>query len=152
MGQKNRPLREGRGLRSEAQQQPAPGGADKAQEIKRYVRPFYVEMGFVRLDALAGRITHSSKLERLLVSQKIHPGQVALASWHWAQRLWGSMVLPQGDRGRLLTGRIPGVNKDVSRIIYGTLFLHTFESDDVCFELLDGVWSAGCNAFDCAAI
>ena len=62
------------------------------------------------------------------------------------------MVLPQGDRGRLLTGRIPGVNKDVSRIIYGTLFLHTFESDDVCFELLDGVWSAGCNAFDCAAI
>ena len=66
MGQKNRPLREGRGVRSEAQQQPAPGGADKAQEIKRYVRPFYVEVGFVCLDALAGRITHSSKLERLI--------------------------------------------------------------------------------------
>ena len=43
---------------------PAPGGADKAQEIKRYVGPFYVEVGFVCLDALAGRITHSSKLER----------------------------------------------------------------------------------------
>ena len=66
MGQKNRPLREGRGVRSEAQEQPAPGGADKAQEIKRYVRPFYVEVGFVCLDALAGRITHSSKLERLI--------------------------------------------------------------------------------------
>ena len=66
MGQKKRPLREGRGLRSEAQQQPAPGGADKAQEIKRYVGPFYVEVGFVCLDALAGRITHSSKLERLI--------------------------------------------------------------------------------------
>ena len=63
---KNRPLREGRGVRSEAQQQPAPGGADKAQEIKRYVGPFYVEVGFVCLDALAGRITHSSKLERLI--------------------------------------------------------------------------------------
>ena len=54
----------GRGLRGEAQQVHAPGGADKAQEIKRYVGPFYVEVGFVCLDALAGRITHSSKLER----------------------------------------------------------------------------------------
>ena len=32
----------------------------------RYVGPFYVEVGFVCLDALAGRITHSSKLERLI--------------------------------------------------------------------------------------
>ena len=66
MGQKNRPLRGGRELRGEAQQVHAPGGADKAQEIKRYVGPFYVEVGFVCLDALAGRITHSSKLERLI--------------------------------------------------------------------------------------
>ena len=58
MGQKNRPLRGGRGLRSEAQQVHAPGGADKAQEIKRYVGPFYVEVGFVCLDALAGRTHH----------------------------------------------------------------------------------------------
>ena len=64
METKNRPLRGGRGLRGEAQQVHAPGGADKAQEIKRYVGPFYVEVGFVCLDALAGRITHSSKLER----------------------------------------------------------------------------------------
>ena len=56
----------GRGLRGEAQQVHAPEGADKAQEIKRYVGPFYVEVGFVCLDALAGRITHSSKLERLI--------------------------------------------------------------------------------------
>ncbi len=66
MGQKNQPLRGGGGLRGDAQQVHAPGGADKAQEIKRYVRPFYVEVGFVCLDALAGRITHSSKLERLI--------------------------------------------------------------------------------------
>ena len=55
-------------------------------------------------------------------------------------------------RGRLITGRIPGVDKPVSKVIYGTLFLHSFEDDDKCFELLDGVWGAGCNAFDCAAI
>lgn len=55
-------------------------------------------------------------------------------------------------RGRLITGRIPGVDKPVSKVIYGTLFLHSFESDEKCFELLDGVWGAGCNAFDCAAI
>ena len=44
------------------------------------------------------------------------------------------------------------MDKDVSRIIYGTLFLHTFETDEACFDLLDNVWAAGCNAFDCAAI
>ena len=57
-----------------------------------------------------------------------------------------------GGRQKLITGRIPGVDKDVSRIIYGTLFLHTFENDEACFDLLDSVWAAGCNAFDCAAI
>ena len=57
-----------------------------------------------------------------------------------------------GGRQKLITGRIPGVDKDVSRIIYGTLFLHTFENDEACFNLLDSVWAAGCNAFDCAAI
>ena len=45
-------------------------------------------------------------------------------------------------RGRLITGRIPGVDKPVSKVIYGTLFLHSFESDEKCFELLDGVWGA----------
>ena len=55
-------------------------------------------------------------------------------------------------RKKLITGRIQGVDKDVSRIIYGTLFLHTFETDEACFDLLDSVWAAGCNAFDCAAI
>ena len=57
-----------------------------------------------------------------------------------------------GGRQKLITGRIQGVDKDVSRIIYGTLFLHTFENDEACFDLLDSVWAAGCNAFDCAAI
>ena len=42
-----------------------------------------------------------------------------------------------GGRQKLITGRIPGVDKDVSRIIYGTLFLHTFENDEACFDLLE---------------
>ncbi len=58
----------------------------------------------------------------------------------------------QGSRGKLLPGRIPGVDKDVSRIIYGTLFLYSLKDDDEAFELLDTVWATGCNAFDCAAI
>ena len=56
------------------------------------------------------------------------------------------------SRGRILSSHIPTIEKDVSRVIYGTLFLHTFETDDECFTLLDSVWASGCNAFDCAAI
>ena len=51
----------------------------------------------------------------------------------------------------LLTGRIEGVPTPVSRLVYGTLFLHTLPRDE-SFALLDAVWAEGCNAFDCAAI
>ena len=53
---------------------------------------------------------------------------------------------------RLMHGQIPGLEKRVSRVIYGTLFLHRLPDDDAAFALLDGVWRTGCNAFDCAAI
>ena len=58
----------------------------------------------------------------------------------------------ESTRGSLVSGRIPGVDKDVSRIIYGTLFLHTFASDEEAFALLDSVWQTGCNTIDCAFI
>ena len=57
-----------------------------------------------------------------------------------------------GPRGKLLTGQIQGVNKEVSRLIYGTLFLHTLPTEEDVHSLLDSVWATGCNAFDCAAI
>lgn len=49
-------------------------------------------------------------------------------------------------------GRIPGVDKPVSRVIYGTLFLHTVGDEMTTFALLDDIWGTGCNAFDCAGI
>ena len=55
-------------------------------------------------------------------------------------------------RGRLRTARMPGVNKEASRLIYGTLFLHSLPSEEEVYALLDSVWATGCNAFDCAAI
>ena len=70
MGKKTELLREGERLREAAQPKNGPGGADKAREIKRYdglcQYRFKSDISFVCIDALAGRITHSSKLERLI--------------------------------------------------------------------------------------
>jgi predicted oxidoreductase len=41
------------------------------------------------------------------------------------------------------------VGKKVSRIVYGTLKLHTMEEP---LKFLDSIFNSGCNAFDCAAI
>jgi|TARA_B100000524_G_C23552501_1_gene335332 aryl-alcohol dehydrogenase-like predicted oxidoreductase len=49
-------------------------------------------------------------------------------------------------------GRIPGVEKPVSRVIYGTLFLHLAGDEPATFKLLDDIWATGCNTFDCAGI
>eukprot|EP00041_Stephanoeca_diplocostata_P007068 m.97566 g.97566 ORF g.97566 m.97566 type:complete len:344 (-) comp16710_c0_seq3:400-1431(-) len=46
-------------------------------------------------------------------------------------------------------GKIKGLEKRISRIVFGTLFLHNAEDPKA---LLDAVWSTGCNAFDCAAV
>jgi len=46
-------------------------------------------------------------------------------------------------------GKIHGLNKPVSKLIYGTLFLHKVADP---FALLDSIWNSGCNAFDTAAI
>ena len=53
----------------------------------------------------------------------------------------------------LLRGRIPGIeNKMASRIVFGTVNLHTILTQDEAFQLLDVVWASGCNVFDVAAI
>lgn len=46
-------------------------------------------------------------------------------------------------------GTLTGLDKNLSRVIYGTLFLHQAESP---MQLLDTIFAAGCNTFDCAAI
>ncbi|GAB5368086.1 hypothetical protein AAMO2058_001287900 [Amorphochlora amoebiformis] len=46
-------------------------------------------------------------------------------------------------------GKLAGLNKDVSKLIFGTLFLHKVADP---FALLDFIYSSGCNAFDTAAI
>lgn len=53
---------------------------------------------------------------------------------------------------KLRYGRIPGVDKPVSRVIYGTLFLHLVGDEAATFQLLDDIWATGCNTFDCAGI
>jgi len=64
------------------------------------------------------------------------------------------IVCPQYDNSHIGSkmdyAEIAGLDrKRVSRIVFGTLFLHT--TDDPC-ALLDAVIQTGCNAFDCAAI
>ncbi|MFZ5893548.1 MAG: aldo/keto reductase [Myxococcota bacterium] len=48
-------------------------------------------------------------------------------------------------------GRIPGVEREVSRLIQGTL-LFGWLSDDQARALLDAVYAQGCNAFDTALV
>ena len=46
-------------------------------------------------------------------------------------------------------GNIEGLDKKISRILHGTIML-TEKDVEAGFELLDGVWALGVNAFDCA--
>lgn len=46
-------------------------------------------------------------------------------------------------------GSIPGVNKPVSRLVQGTVMLHTMTKEEG-FALLDGVYEQGCRTFDTA--
>lgn len=46
-------------------------------------------------------------------------------------------------------GVVKGMEKPVSRLIFGTLGLHKTKEP---MKLLDDIWAAGCNAFDTAAI
>eukprot|EP00040_Diaphanoeca_grandis_P030650 m.181667 g.181667 ORF g.181667 m.181667 type:complete len:416 (-) comp32075_c3_seq1:238-1485(-) len=54
-----------------------------------------------------------------------------------------------GSKMRVAYGAIQGLKKQVSRVIYGTLFLHSVDDP---FTLLDAVYATGCNTFDTAAI
>ncbi|KAJ9453749.1 putative voltage-gated potassium channel subunit beta [Diplonema papillatum] len=45
--------------------------------------------------------------------------------------------------------RLPGVSKPVTRVVFGTLFLHVTPD---AFDLLDEAWDFGIRTFDCAAI
>lgn len=44
-------------------------------------------------------------------------------------------------------GRMPGSDKDIGRIVQGTIMLHS-ERQDQCDALLDALYENGCNAFD----
>lgn len=46
-------------------------------------------------------------------------------------------------------GRIPNVDKPVSRLVQGTIMLSS-EEEEYSFDLLDQVYAAGINTFDCA--
>uniref|UniRef100_A0A7S4DIG3 Phospho-2-dehydro-3-deoxyheptonate aldolase n=1 Tax=Lotharella globosa TaxID=91324 RepID=A0A7S4DIG3_9EUKA len=46
-------------------------------------------------------------------------------------------------------GKVFGLGKPVSKLVFGTLFLHKVAQP---FELLDHIWASGVNAFDTAAI
>lgn len=46
-------------------------------------------------------------------------------------------------------GTIPGCGKQISRILQGTIMLHSDRQAE-CNELLDGIHAEGCNALDCA--
>ena len=48
----------------------------------------------------------------------------------------------------MIYSRLPGLNKDVSRLVFGTLWLVQSEDPGA---LLDACRDLGCNAFDCAA-
>lgn len=49
----------------------------------------------------------------------------------------------------MIYGRIPGIDKDVSRLIQGTVMISTRDLDG-SFRLLDAVYELGCNTFDTA--
>ena len=48
-------------------------------------------------------------------------------------------------------GKLPGIDKPVSRVIQGAIMLHD-ERLDAAFKLLDGVFAAGCTAIDSARV
>ncbi len=48
-------------------------------------------------------------------------------------------------------GKLPGIDKPVSRLIQGAIMLHD-ERLDEAFALLDGVFAAGCTAIDSARV
>jgi aryl-alcohol dehydrogenase-like predicted oxidoreductase len=48
-------------------------------------------------------------------------------------------------------GKVPGVEKRVSRLVQGTVMV-TSKEIDKSFALLDAVWELGCNTFDTAAV
>src|SRR6476659_6609583 len=58
--------------------------------------------------------------------------------------------LPRRLKGDLVEyGTIPGLDKKVSRIVQGTVMLNS-EDPKPGYALLDGVYAAGCTAFDTA--
>src|SRR6476620_4444969 len=58
--------------------------------------------------------------------------------------------LPRRLKGDLVEyGTIPGLDKKVSRIVQGTVMLNS-EDPEPGYALLDGVYAAGCTAFDTA--
>jgi aryl-alcohol dehydrogenase-like predicted oxidoreductase len=50
----------------------------------------------------------------------------------------------------MLYGSIPGIDKPVSRLIQGTVFIVSSERAPASFALLDAVFEMGCNTFDMA--
>jgi aryl-alcohol dehydrogenase-like predicted oxidoreductase len=46
-------------------------------------------------------------------------------------------------------GKVPGIDKDVSRLAQGTVMIST-DKLDYSFELLDGIFALGCTTFDTA--
>jgi len=52
-------------------------------------------------------------------------------------------------QSKMIYTRIPYVNKDLSKVVFGTVDAMTRNKD--CFELLDAVYAAGINTFDTAA-
>lgn len=58
-------------------------------------------------------------------------------------------ILPPTKPASMKYGKLAGLDKQLSRVVYGTLFLDKVEEP---FELLDSVLAGGCNTFDCASI
>jgi aryl-alcohol dehydrogenase-like predicted oxidoreductase len=50
----------------------------------------------------------------------------------------------------MLYGSIPGIDKPVSRLVQGTVFIVSSEREQAAFALLDAVLEKGCNTFDMA--
>ncbi len=67
----------------------------------------------------------------------------------YAARSVGAGLSVGGDM--MEYGKIPGIDKPVSRLIQGAIMLHD-ERLDEAFTLLDGVFAAGCTAIDTARV
>ena len=72
-----------------------------------------------------------------------------IRSANTSQNLLNKKALAKKKSTGMKYGTIAGLDKQLSRVIYGTLFLHQAESPT---QLLDTILAAGCNTFDCAAI